>query len=312
MLSGLISVVLMILMGLLTTSDFLKEKIPQIGALTDALEPYKSWIGVTGVLWAIVALLFWLIGIAAVLTAPLMSLIGLASILIMLVLGLHLGWQLLQPRIPVQQVGDGVDKINAAAAPHLTNIGLASLGLGILYLLLILFAGRGYSTPAELADCEEIDRGSYVEYICPKDTLDMAEGLEKRGTEIVDPTRSAAYIRTLDEEWISVDLKNGVAFSGRTRVGQWKDGEFWDDAFYKGKIIDDGFEDSLKDGFTTERGSLGLEIHLPDEMIAVVQDNGVILKDGKVWGQAANIDPYRPSDMTKLLAMAFLYTDLFE
>jgi hypothetical protein len=141
---SIIFCLLLIVLGLLAAQDFLGQKAPIFKKCSDALNPYSDYIGlaglVVGVLWVleVITTIFTLLHI--LFSHPFFALMPIILSLLMLSLGLILGLNYALKLIgnPQNAFIAKVTQIRDSLTAHKKNLGLAGVGLGLLFLLIIV------------------------------------------------------------------------------------------------------------------------------------------------------------------------------
>ena len=134
----LINLILLILLGLLGISPWLKARQPGMRDFLSKLESVEGWIGVVGLVWGIVMLLQWLSVASTIFRyAPGIGLIGLATILIILALSLILAVPQLRKLFGSNDFTNKLAGFSAKLEPFRFGLGCACLVLA-LYTLITL------------------------------------------------------------------------------------------------------------------------------------------------------------------------------
>ncbi|MGA9332945.1 MAG: hypothetical protein WBV39_01585 [Rudaea sp.] len=134
----LINLILLILLGLLGISPWLKAKQPGMRELLGKLESVEGWIGIAGLVWGIVMLLQWLSVASSVFRfAPGFGLVGLATILIILALSLILAMQQMRSLFGSNDFTNKLAGFTAKLAPFRIGLGFACLVLALYTLFLL-------------------------------------------------------------------------------------------------------------------------------------------------------------------------------
>jgi len=127
----LLTLILLVLLGLLGISDWLKAKRPDIARHLQPIEQFEGWIGVAGVVWGILLLLRWLAGIGVLRFAGGGMLVMLLTALVVFALSLILGLPILRSLFGegafMAKVAQLVDKL----LPYKVGLGFACLVLAL-------------------------------------------------------------------------------------------------------------------------------------------------------------------------------------
>jgi hypothetical protein len=129
----LIDLVLLILLGILGITSWLKTQQPKLGAQLGPLESVSGWIGLAGLIWGIILLLRWIGAIGAFSFAPGMMLIALAVALVICALSLILA-------LPTLRTLLGGNTFTNKMAELTTKLGPYKVGLGFACLVLALYS----------------------------------------------------------------------------------------------------------------------------------------------------------------------------
>ena len=127
----LLTLILLVLLGLLGISDWLKAKRPDIARHLQPIEQFGGWIGVAGVVWGILLLLRWLAGIGVLRFAGGGMLVMLLTALVVFALSLILGLAILRSLFGegafMAKIAQVVDKL----LPYKVGLGFACLVLAL-------------------------------------------------------------------------------------------------------------------------------------------------------------------------------------
>jgi len=127
----LLTLILLVLLGLLGISDWLKAKRPDIARHLQPIEQFEGWIGVAGVVWGILLLLRWLAGIGVLRFAGGGMLVMLLTALVVFALSLILGLPILRSLFGegafMAKVAQLVDRL----LPYKVGLGFACLVLAL-------------------------------------------------------------------------------------------------------------------------------------------------------------------------------------
>lgn len=128
----LINLILLILLGLLGISPWLKAQQPATRDFLTKLESVEGWIGIAGLVWGVVMLLQWLSVASSLFQyAPGLGLIGLATILIILALSLILAVSQLRSLFGSNDFTNKLAGFTAKLAPFRIGLGFACLVLAV-------------------------------------------------------------------------------------------------------------------------------------------------------------------------------------
>ena len=137
----LIDLIILILLGLLGISAWLKSNQPKVSDHIGKLESVEGWIGVVGLVWGTVLLLQWLsVGLRY---AAGMSLVALITVLVILGLSLVLGVEKLRSLFGSNGFTNKLGEFAAKLAPYRLGMGFACLLLA-LYMLFSLARFHAY------------------------------------------------------------------------------------------------------------------------------------------------------------------------
>jgi len=137
----LIDLIILVLLGLLGISAWLKSSQPKVSEHIGKLESVEGWIGVAGLVWGTVLLLQWLsVGLRY---AAGMSLIALITVLVILGLSLVLGIDKLRGLFGSNGFTNKLGEFAAKLAPYRLGMGFACLLLA-LYMLFSLARFHAY------------------------------------------------------------------------------------------------------------------------------------------------------------------------
>jgi len=128
----LLTLILLVLLGLLGISDWLKAKRPDIARHLQPIEQFEGWIGVAGVVWGILLLLRWLAGIGVLRFAGGGMLVMLLTALVVFALSLILG-------LPILRSLFGEGAFMAKVAQLVDRLSPYKVGLGFACLVLALY-----------------------------------------------------------------------------------------------------------------------------------------------------------------------------
>ncbi|HET8942358.1 MAG TPA: hypothetical protein VFN13_10275 [Rudaea sp.] len=128
----LINLILLILLGLLGISPWLKARQAGLRDVLTKLESVEGWIGIAGLIWGIVMLLRWLSVASTIFRyAPGIGLIGLATIVIILALSLILALPQLRSLFGSNDFTNKLGGFTAKLEPFRLGLGFACLLLAL-------------------------------------------------------------------------------------------------------------------------------------------------------------------------------------
>lgn len=130
---GLLSLILLIVLGVLGISAWLKTQYPAAGGKLGPLEQVEGWIGLVGLVWGVILLLRWLSALNVMQYAPGAFLLGLLIALVILALSLLLG-------LPVLRSLFGENGFTNKAAQLAERVRPYKIGLGFACLVLALYS----------------------------------------------------------------------------------------------------------------------------------------------------------------------------
>jgi len=127
----LLTLILLVLLGLLGISDWLKAKRPDIARHLQPIEQFEGWIGVAGVVWGILLLLRWLAGIGVLRFAGGGMLVMLLTALVVFALSLILGLPILRSLFGEGAFMAKVAQLVGKLLPYKVGLGFACLVLAL-------------------------------------------------------------------------------------------------------------------------------------------------------------------------------------
>jgi hypothetical protein len=135
---GLLTLLLLILIGLLGILDWLRVRQPDIARHVEALEPHEGWIGIAGMVWGLLLFLRWLslLGIAHVGGIVLVLLL---TALVMFALSLVLALPQLRASFGDSPFMARVSALADRVRPYKVGLGFASLVLALYTILNWIF-----------------------------------------------------------------------------------------------------------------------------------------------------------------------------
>lgn len=136
-LSSLLSLILLIVLGTLGILPWLKNQQPAFAEHLKPLEGIASWVGITGLVWAVVLLLQWISALSAFYYVPGLMLISLLTVLAIAALSLLLSVSMLTSMIHNSSINRKLSETANRLAPYHVGLGFSCLILA-LYLLIRL------------------------------------------------------------------------------------------------------------------------------------------------------------------------------
>jgi hypothetical protein len=127
----LIDLILLVLLGVLGITSWLKTSQPKVGAQLAPLESVSGWIGLVGLIWGIILLLRWIAAIGAFSFAPGMMLIALAVALIISALSLILALPTLRTLLGSNDFTNKMADLAGKLGPYKVGLGFACLVLAL-------------------------------------------------------------------------------------------------------------------------------------------------------------------------------------
>ena len=140
---GLISLILMILLGVLGIASWLKSRQPNLGSGLGKLESFEGWIGLVGLVWGIILLLRWLQALQLVGYAPGMVLIALIVALVVIAISLILALPLLRNLLRANAFTNKLGQAAGKLGPYKVALGFTCLILA-LYMLILMSNLRAF------------------------------------------------------------------------------------------------------------------------------------------------------------------------
>jgi hypothetical protein len=134
----LLSLILLVLLGVLGIASWLKGNQPDLAKQIGPLESAEGWIGLAGLVWAIILLLRWLSALGAFGFAPGMMLIGLATALVIGALSLLLALPQLKTLFGSNDFTNKLGDLAGRLVPYKVGLGFACLLLALYSLLAML------------------------------------------------------------------------------------------------------------------------------------------------------------------------------
>lgn len=134
----LIDLLLLIVLGILGIASWLKTQQPKLGAQLGPLESVGGWIGLAGLIWAIILLLRWIGALGAFGFAPGAMLIALVDILIIGALSLILSLSTLKSLLGSNDFTNKMGQLAGKLGPYKVGLGFACLVLALYSLVMRL------------------------------------------------------------------------------------------------------------------------------------------------------------------------------
>ncbi|MGA9341882.1 MAG: hypothetical protein WBV61_06060 [Rhodanobacteraceae bacterium] len=135
----LLSLILLILLGLLGISSWLKIRRPGVDDHLRPLESVEGWIGLIGLIWGLFLLLRWIAGLGALRFAPGLMLLALITALVIAATGLIIAMPLLRSLIGSNRFTGSLEELTAKLMPYKVGLGFACLALALYSLLNAVF-----------------------------------------------------------------------------------------------------------------------------------------------------------------------------
>jgi hypothetical protein len=139
----IISLIVLILLGILGISSWVKSRRPSAGPQLAKLESFEGWIGLIGLVWGIVMLLQWLQALGYFSYAPGPAIIGLVSILIIISLSLILAMPLMKSLFGSNGFTNKLSELAGKLGPYKVGLGFACLVLA-LYTIVVMAQVRAF------------------------------------------------------------------------------------------------------------------------------------------------------------------------
>lgn len=317
---ALIGITLLLALGLMAASPLLVARVPALTALERRLRPLRTWIGLVGMLWGLLGLALLVIGIGGLLHAPLSWLIGLAVASLLLILGALFAMDIAQQIPQAQQVTVRLEPVRARLAPRQPWMGVGALGAAGLSLAMLVgggMAGAGEALPPGMEDCRYTTSASGIRMIeCPQAdaAAEAPEGIELRNGEILSNAYAYAFMQTDDfAVSLGADRSERDAFYGRGKVGYFKGDRYFQGINLMGEMsLGNTYKDIHGNVFTLEANAAGhLEVRVHKRVILEIRSNGEVFRDGRKFGQIANVDFHRRGSILPLMVVAYHRSDLF-
>lgn len=141
----MLNILILLILGILCLSDFLKSRLPAAGTPIDMLQSVRSWIGLVAVIWGIWRLIHVILGIGSMGAAPLSWLLGLLTALVIIAAGFVLAFELLHEQLLSrnEKAKEGGKQAYDRLSGHRQHLGFLAIGLAVWALLSWLFFAGG-------------------------------------------------------------------------------------------------------------------------------------------------------------------------
>jgi hypothetical protein len=140
---GLVSLILLVLLGVLGIASWLKGRQPKFGSGMGKLESVEGWIGLVGLIWGIVLLLRWLQALQFVGYAPGFVLVALIVALVVIAISLILALPQLRNLFGANGFTNKLGDVAGKLEPYKVALGFTCLILA-LYMLITMSSLRAY------------------------------------------------------------------------------------------------------------------------------------------------------------------------
>ncbi len=133
-------IILLILLGLLSASGFVEDKLPQAKKVINFLKPYQEWIGLASILFGFIWIFKIIIHLGVFLKyAAVLTLIRLASNVLLIILGVLFAQTTIRKYAKGNvTISDFINKMVDKFAPMKGQLGLIAIGSGVLNFLLYI------------------------------------------------------------------------------------------------------------------------------------------------------------------------------
>ncbi len=138
----ILSLVLLILLGLLGISSWLKQRRPSASEPLNQLAAFEGWIGLAGLIWGLFLLLRWIAAINVMQYPIGAMLVALVNDLVIVALSLILSVSLLRALIGENAFTAKLVQLANQLQPYKIGLGAACLALALYALLTQVFYGR--------------------------------------------------------------------------------------------------------------------------------------------------------------------------
>ena len=134
---SIVTLLLLILLGILGISSWVKSRQPNAGTQLAKLEQFEGWIGLVGLVWGIVMLLRWLSVLEYIQYFFGAAIVGLLEILVVIALSLILALPLLRSLFGTNNFTNKLTEFSAKLMPYKVGLGFACLVLAIYSLVML-------------------------------------------------------------------------------------------------------------------------------------------------------------------------------
>lgn len=128
---GLIGGLWLALLGVLGASNLIIAKRPDAKEMIAKMAPYQGWFGAASALWGAWLIVDSILLLGMLTTWPIYWASFLASGVLLLALGLLFGVGVLKTFIKAPEAQKKMDETITKLTPYQSNLGLASIGLGV-------------------------------------------------------------------------------------------------------------------------------------------------------------------------------------
>ncbi|QBB72069.1 hypothetical protein ELE36_17795 [Pseudolysobacter antarcticus] len=132
---SLLSLILLIVLGILGILPWLKNQQPAFAEHLKPLEGVSAWVGIAGLVWAVVLLLQWISALGIFRYAPGVMLISLFTTLVIAALSLLLSVSMLASMVNNSTVNSKLSETADKLAPYKVGLGLTCLILALYSLI---------------------------------------------------------------------------------------------------------------------------------------------------------------------------------
>jgi hypothetical protein len=139
----IVTLLLLIVLGILGISSWLKTRQPGASTNLAKLEQFEGWIGLIGLVWGIVMLLQWLQALEFIRYAGSAMFLGLVMILVIIALSLILAMPVLRSLFGANNFTTKLAEFSGKLMPYKVGLGFACLVLAV-YLLTTLSSMRAF------------------------------------------------------------------------------------------------------------------------------------------------------------------------
>ena len=139
----IVTLLLLILLGILGVSSWVRSRQPNAGAQLEKLEQFGGWIGLVGLVWGIVMLLQWLQVLEYIRFAGSAVVLGLVMILVIISLSLILAMPVLRNLFGANNFTNKLTEFSGKLMPYKVGLGFACLVLAI-YMIVTMSSMRAF------------------------------------------------------------------------------------------------------------------------------------------------------------------------